>query len=79
MFRNVDAELKKAGLNRGQLAKKMKMRPSTMSLKLNEKTIVTLNEAKTIKKILKSKLPLEELFESDTNNTILPNEKEDSA
>lgn len=79
MFRNVDAELKKVGLNRGQLAKKMKIRPSTMSLKLNEKTIVTLNEAKTIKKILKSKLPLEELFESDIKDGSAVNEKTDTA
>ena len=64
MFKNVDAELKRKGMTRGDLAKKLNLTPSTMSLKLNGKTHITLNEAMRIKKILGVDIPLEILFEA---------------
>lgn len=62
MFRNVDAELKRNGMTRGDLAKALGVRPSTMSLKLNGKSIIPLTQALKIKEILNTDLPLEQLF-----------------
>lgn len=63
MFKNVDAELKRNGMTRGDLANALRLAPSTMSLKLNGKSIITLEEAKKIKEILGVDIPLEVLFE----------------
>lgn len=63
MYRNVDAELKRKGMTRSDLAKKLKIAPSTLSLKLSGKSFVTLDEAKRIKEILEVDIPLEILFE----------------
>lgn len=65
MYRNVDAELKRVGKNRGDLAKFLKRSPSTISLKLNGKADITLREAKEIKMYVKTNMPLEELFSTD--------------
>ena len=63
MYRNVDAELKRKGMTRGDLAKKLKSAPSTLSLKFSGKSSITLDEAKRIKEILEVDIPLEILFE----------------
>lgn len=63
MYRNVDAELKRKGMTRSDLAKKLKIAPSTLSLKLSGKSFVTLDEAKRMKEILEVDIPLEILFE----------------
>ena len=62
MYRNVDAELKRNGMTRGELAVALNVAPSTLSFKLNGKTIITLGEAKRIKEILGTDMPLEVLF-----------------
>ena len=63
MFRNVDAELKRKGMTRADLAAALGIRPSTLSFKMNGKSAVTLPEAVKIKEILAVNIPLEELFE----------------
>jgi transcriptional regulator with XRE-family HTH domain len=62
MFRNLDAELKRKGMTRGDLAKAMNITPSTMSMKLNGKSGLTLKEALRIKDILNVDIPIEQLF-----------------
>lgn len=62
MYKNVDMELERKGMTRGDLANALKLTPSTMSLKLNGKTTITLKEAKKIKEILEVDIPLEVLF-----------------
>lgn len=66
MFRNVEAELKRKGMTQMDLAKALKLSPSTISLKLNGKAIITLSEAKKVKEMLKVDMPIEELFFSST-------------
>ena len=62
MYRNLDAELKRRDITRGELAKKMDMSPTTMSLKLNGKSEISLKEAMQIKNIIGVDIPIEELF-----------------
>ena len=62
MYRNLDAELKRKGMTRGELAKRMSITASTMSMKLNGKSDITLKEAMQIKGIINVDIPLEELF-----------------
>lgn len=62
MYKNVDAELKRNGMTRGELAVALNVAPSTLSFKLNGKSIITLDEAKRIKEILGVDMPLEVLF-----------------
>lgn len=69
MFKNLDAELKRSGMTRGDLAKALNLASSTMSLKLNGKAIITLSEAKKIKKILNVDMPIEELFSTTFDST----------
>lgn len=45
MYSNLDAELKRKDITRGELARQMKLTPSTMSLKLNGKSEISLKEA----------------------------------
>ena len=66
MYRNLEAELKRKGMTKGALAREMGLTPSTVSLKLNGKSPISLKEANTIKRILKVELPLEELFQNIT-------------
>ena len=63
MYRNAKAEMMRAGLKLEDVAETMDIRTSTLSLKLNGKSPITLIEAKLFKKIVKSDLPLEVLFE----------------
>lgn len=62
MYRNAKAEMVRAGINLETLAAKMKNTVATWSEKLNGKRIITLDEAKKFKKIVKSDLPIEVLF-----------------
>jgi len=66
MYRNVDAELKRNGMTRGKLAEAMHLSPSTMSLKLNGKSLITLSEALKVKEVLRVDMALEELFAQAT-------------
>lgn len=63
MYRTAKSEMIKQGLTLGDVAPLMGVSVGTLSLKLNGKYPITLNEAKRFKEIAKSDLPLEELFE----------------
>jgi hypothetical protein len=63
MYRNARAEMVRAGFKLEDVAPVMNMTISTLSQKLNGKYPITLDEAKLFKKIVKSELPLEILFE----------------
>lgn len=62
MYRNLDAEMKRNNITRGNLASALHITASTMSLKLNGKSNISLKEAAAIKKIVGTEMPLEELF-----------------
>ena len=44
LVRNLEAEMARAGVSQFQLAKELGITPTTMSLKLNEKSNLTLQE-----------------------------------
>lgn len=63
MYPNVKAEMARNGITLEMLAKPLDITPSTLSKKLNGHFPLTLNEAKTIKDVIKADQPLEKLFE----------------
>lgn len=63
MYRNAKAEMVRNGLTLEAVAREMDITLGTLSNKLNGKYPITLNEAKQFKRIVKSDMPLEELFE----------------
>lgn len=63
MYRNAKAELVRLGMSLTDLANEMESYPSIWSEKLNGKRMITLDEAKRFKEVVKSDLTLEELFE----------------
>lgn len=65
MYRNLDAEMAKVKCSRGKLARKLGITPTTLSLKLNGKSELSLKEYRIIKYIVRSELPLEELFATE--------------
>lgn len=71
MYRNLDAELKRKDITRGELAKKMNLTPSTMSLKLNGKSDISLKEAMQIKSIIGVDIPIEELFRETAMGSVV--------
>lgn len=62
MYPNVRAEFARRGLTLEVVSEKLNISISTLSLKMN-KGGFTLKEAKQIKEILNTDIPLEELFE----------------
>ncbi|NOW85348.1 transcriptional regulator with XRE-family HTH domain [Clostridium beijerinckii] len=62
MYNNLEAELRRRKIKRKDLADKLNLTISTVSLKLNGKAPITLHEAKLIKQILNVDIPLEDLF-----------------
>lgn len=64
MFCNLEAELARRGLSKKELALCLGCTPSTLSMKLNGKSPISLYEAAKIKAILGTDIPLEILFES---------------
>ena len=66
MYPNLNAEIARKGIVRKEIAEGLGISPSTLSLKLNGKAIVTLREAATIKRILNVNMPIEELFSTQT-------------
>ncbi len=67
MFHNLDVELVKARMTRSELAKSIGVTPTTLSLKLNGKSSISLKECIDIKKILRSELTIEDLFACDSS------------
>lgn len=63
MYLNVKAEMVRQGLQLKDISKALNKSVGTVSLKLNGKYPLTLNEAKKIKSVLQSDMPLETLFE----------------
>ena len=63
MYANLEAELARRNIKKGDLAKALKCTPATMSLKLNGKSDITLKEASQIKAYIGVDLPIEVLFE----------------
>ena len=62
MYKNAKAEMTRRGLTLSIVASEMKIGVSTLSQKLNGISPITLIEARQFKKIVKTDLPLEELF-----------------
>lgn len=62
MYKNLEAELSRNGLTKGELARLLNIQPTTLSNKLNGKAELKFSEAIRIKAILKVDLPLEVLF-----------------
>lgn len=63
MFRNLEAEMARAGMTKQRLAQEIGCTPSTLSLKLSGRAPVILFEAAKIKSAIGVTIPLEELFE----------------
>lgn len=62
MYRNLEAELKRLGIKRIDLAKAIKINVSSLSCKLNGVRPLTLQEAKEIKKVFDNKFTIDYLF-----------------
>lgn len=62
MYKNLEAELKRKGMTKGDLARALNLTATTLSNKLNGKSIITLGEALQIKKLICVSMPVEELF-----------------
>ena len=67
MFGNLSAEMARKGVTGAHLAGKLGMTPSTLSLKLNGKSDLSLNQAIRIKEILGVDIPIEVLFKETKN------------
>ena len=68
MYPNVKAELARKGITLEKLAEELEQRGmkrtvATLSNKFTGKFPITLNEAKAIKDVLDTEIPIEELFE----------------
>lgn len=62
MYPNLNAEMARIGLTRMELARKLEITSSTLSLKLNGKSELSLGECVRIKKILGTDMSIESLF-----------------
>ena len=65
MFCNLNAEMCRKGITGARLAQLLGMTPTTLSLKLNGKSELSLRQAAQIKEILEVDIPLEVLFYRD--------------
>lgn len=63
MYPNVRAEMARQGLTLEPIARELNITVPTLSQKFTGKYPITLNEAKKVKSVLKTDLPLEVLFE----------------
>ncbi len=69
MFTILKAEMVKKHINAVTLGEMCGMKPTAIYSRLNGKTPIALKEAIQIKAVLKSELPIEELFlEEDAND-----------
>lgn len=62
MYRNLMAELDKREMSLGELSKEMGIRQETLRLKMKSRHGLNFKEAVKIKTILKTDMPLEQLF-----------------
>ena len=69
MYSNLNAEMSRREITRAELAKRMNKNPTTISMKLNGKSDISLREAMEIKMVLGVDIPIEELFSTDAEMT----------
>ena len=62
LFKELEAEMVLKGLTQGQVAKEMGITPTTLSLKLNGKSPISLRECMQIKNIIGSSKTIDVLF-----------------
>lgn len=79
-FMNIKAEFRRKGITQRQVADGLGMTAGTLSLKLNERTPMTVNEAKSIKSNWLEMSSLDYLLESDSDQCVhrKPTQKEDT-
>lgn len=65
MFPNLEAEMARKKITRGELAKKMDVTPTTLGNKLNGKVDISLPECIEIRNFLGLSMTIDELFKSD--------------
>jgi hypothetical protein len=64
MYRNLNAEIARQNMSRGELAKVIKKTPATLSGKMSNKIVWTLPEVLAVRKALKcEKMDIGELFQ----------------
>lgn len=63
MYKNIEAQIIKSGLDKKIIAEKLGININTLYCKLSGKTSFSLNEAKMLKEIIQSDQSIEELFE----------------
>lgn len=68
MYPNLDAEMARRKITRQTLAKELRITPSTLSFKLNGKTVLTLAECIEIRNVIDPKLSIDYLFASNDDN-----------
>lgn len=67
MYPNLEAEMARKKITRGQLAGKMNITPTTLGNKLNGKVDISLPECIEIRKLLGLSMAIDELFKSDSD------------
>lgn len=67
MYPNLDAEMARHKTTRKSLAKLLGVTPTTLSMKLNGKSEVSLSECVEIKRALGTDKPIEYLFKRDVD------------
>lgn len=65
MYPEIRAEMARNKISLDTIANSLECTVSTASLKLNGKAPITLKEAIIIKRVIKSDLPIEELFKTE--------------
>lgn len=65
MYRNLEAEMARAGIKQAQLAKELGITPTTLSFKLSGKSNLSLGECVKIKRFLGSQETIDYLFAED--------------
>lgn len=65
MYRNLEAEMARVKITQAYLAKQLGITPTTLSLKLNGKSNLSLKECVQIKKILNTEETIDYLFAED--------------
>jgi len=68
MYRALEAEIVRQGLNKKNLAKDLSMSYGTLCVKLKGDYSFTLDEAIEIKKIVRTDMPIDDLFARTMNN-----------
>ena len=65
MYRNLEAEMARAGITQGRIAEELGITPTTLSLKLNGKSNLSLQECVKIKRFLGTSETVDYLFATE--------------